>query len=190
MPDDLAFILIPLLIFFGRIIDVSLGTVRMITVISGHRYVSALLGFVEVLVWVLAAGSAVGRLDEPLAVLGFAGGFAVGTLVGMTIEQRMAIGYRIVRVINPDATCDLSASLREQGYRATRLSGEEQDGPVEIVFVPVKRKKVPAVLEHVSSTCPDSFASVERAERISEAFSPTFTSDRFRRFGWFPQLRK
>lgn len=190
MSDELAFYLIPLLIFCGRIVDVSLGTVRMITVISGHRYVSALLGFVEVLVWVLAAGSAVGRLDEPLAVLGFAGGFAVGTLVGMTIEQRMAIGYRIVRVINPDPARDLSGTLGAHGFRATKFSGEEDGKPVEVVFIPVRRRRVPELLGHVSAACPDSFASVERAEKISEAFTPTYTTDRFRRFGWFPQLRK
>jgi uncharacterized protein YebE (UPF0316 family) len=120
--------LIPLLIFVARIFDVSIGTVRMIMVISGHRMASAALGFVEVLIWVLAVGGAVEHLSNPIAVLAFAGGFAAGTLVGMTIENRLAIGFRVVRVINPKPGLDLAGALREQGYTATRLDGHDRDG--------------------------------------------------------------
>jgi len=146
--------LVPLLIFTARIFDVSIGTVRMIMVISGHRVAS------------------------------------VGTLVGMTIEQRIAVGYRVVRVINPRLGLDLAGALRTLGYTATRLDGHDRDGPVEIVFVPVRRKSVPRLLERIAGVTPDAFFSVERAERVSGLVPPL--AQRSERFPWgrFGQLRK
>ncbi len=189
MPE-LSDLLIPALIFIARIFDVSIGTVRMLMVISGHRLASAALGFAEVLIWVLAVGGAVKHLDNPIAVIAFAGGFATGTLVGMTIEQRLAIGYRVVRVINPKPGLDLAGSLRDQGYTATRIDGHDRDGPAEIVFIPVRRKSVPDLLEQIAAVNPDAFLSVERAERVS-GFIP-LAGNRADRFPWgrFGQLRK
>lgn len=183
--------LIPLLIFVARIVDVSLGTLRMLMVISGHRLASASLGFIEVLVWVLAVGGAVKHLDNPVAVLAFAGGFATGTLVGMTLETRLALGYRIVRAISPRGDTGLTASLWEGGYRATTLEGHGRDGPVEIVFALVRRRSVPTLIELIRKTAPEAFVSVERAERVS---SPTHLEfqrrDVFRRWLGGGQLRK
>lgn len=182
--------LVPFLIFFARILDVSLGTVRMITVISGHRFVSAALGFVEVLIWVLAVGGAVEHLDNPVAVLAFAGGFAVGTLVGMTIENRLAIGFRVVRVINPQPALNLAGSLRSEGYAATRLEGEDRVGPVEIVFVPVRRRAVPALLACIGLITPDAFLSVERAERVSGFVPLVGNGGEQAPWGRFGQIRR
>jgi uncharacterized protein YebE (UPF0316 family) len=182
--------LIPLLIFIARIFDVSIGTVRMIMVISGHRIASAALGFLEVLIWVLAVGGAVEQLGNPIAVLAFAGGFAAGTLIGMTIEKRLAIGFRVVRVINPKPGLDLAGALREQGYTATRLEGNDREGPVEIVFITIRRKAVPELLERIAEVTPSAFLSVERAERVS-GFVP-IAGNRADRFPWgrFGQLRR
>lgn len=94
----------------------------MIMVIAGHRVASAALGFVEVLIWVLAVGGVVEHLSNPAAVLAFAGGFSVGTLVGMTIEQRIAIGFRVVRVINPGRISNSHASFTSI---ATQLQGSK-----------------------------------------------------------------
>lgn len=183
--------LIPLLIFSARIFDVSLGTIRMIMVISGHRVASAVLGFIEVLIWVLAVGGAVKHLDNPAAVLAFAGGFATGTLVGMTIENRLAIGFRVIRVINPVHELDLAGTLREQGYTATRLDGHGRGGPVEIVFLAVRRRAVPSLLEAIGKIAPDAFLSVERAERVSGLVASDSEQRQILRWrGAFNQLRK
>jgi hypothetical protein len=130
---------IPLLIFIARIGDVSIGTVRTILVLSGYRVTSALLGAVEVMIWVLAVGGVIRYLNNPLALLGYAGGFAAGVLVGMTIEEKLALGYRLVRIITPrrwegagdrfpgeegPAPVGLAAALRRSGFRATRIEGE------------------------------------------------------------------
>lgn len=159
--------LIPLLIFVARIFDVSLGTLRMIMVISGHRFASASLGFLEVMIWVVAVGGAVKHLDNPAAIVAFAGGFATGTLVGMTIENKLAIGFRIVRVISPQPDAPIASTLREAGYTVTTIQGQGRDGPVEIVFLTVRRKQVGDLLERIRTVMPDAILSVERAEKVS-----------------------
>lgn len=188
MPDWL----IPLLIFSARIVDVSIGTIRMIMVIAGHRIASALLGFVEVAVWVLAVAGALKHLErQPLAIVGYAGGFAVGTLVGMTIENHIALGFRVIRVINPRPALDLAGELRGSGFTATRIDGHDRHGPVEIVFIPARRRSVPSILDRIAAIVPDAFVSVERAERIS-GFAGAGATAPGSRLPWrrFSQIRK
>jgi len=156
---------IPLLIFLARIGDVSVGTVRTILVMGGHQVAAAALGFVEVTIWVLAVGGALRYLSEPLAVIGYAGGFATGVLVGMWIEERLALGYRIVRVISRHPEIDLAEAMRNEGYRVTRLSGSGRTGPVEIDFLVIRRKNLRQVRSLISKFAPDAFLTVERVEQ-------------------------
>lgn len=174
--------LIPILIFFARICDVSIGTMRMISVISGHRFLSATLGFFEVLIWVLAVGGAVNALDNPFAVLAFAGGYSCGTLLGMTIEQRLALGYRIVQVINTDRKIKLADEVRSWGYITTQLEGHGRDGSVEVTLTAIRRRKLDEFMGQLNKTVPDAFISVERADRVTG-----FTNKKIqqgRRFPW------
>ncbi len=156
---------LPFLIFFARIGDVSIGTVRTILVIGGRPYISAVLGFFEVIIWVLAVGGVITNLTNPFALLGYAGGFATGVIVGMAIEGRIALGYRIVRVISTDMSINLSKQLREAGYRVTRLNGEGRSGPVEFAFMIIRRRELPDLRKHISRIDPKSYVSVGHADR-------------------------
>lgn len=158
---------IPLLIFCARICDVSIGTVRTMLVIAGHRFISAILGFLEVIIWVLAVGGALAYLTNPFALMGYAGGFATGVLIGMTIEERLALGYRMVRVISTRSDLDVSASLREKGYRVTRVDGRGRSGPVEIAFLVVRRKRLQEVMNILTEVNPEAFITIERVDRPS-----------------------
>lgn len=181
MPDIAWYI--PVLIFFARICDVSIGTMRMIFVIAGWRYRAAALGFLEVLIWALAIGGLVHALDHPVVLVSYAGGFAAGNLIGMAIEQKLALGIRVVRVINRHIEIDLPGALREHGYRVTRLAGEGKDGPVEVSFAVVKRRALPELLRLIERHAPEAIVTVERAEHASEAaFGTSFNP---RRFMWF-----
>lgn len=163
---------IPLLIFVARICDVSLGTTRMMLVVSGHRFISAALGFFEVIIWVFAVGGAIRYLDHPLAILGYAGGFAVGVMVGMLIEDRLAFGLRMVRIISTDSSTDIASHLREAGYRVTRVEGSGRSGPVEIAFLVVRRRRIGEVRERIEQVAPDAFVTIERVERASGVLEP------------------
>lgn len=156
---------VPILIFLARIGDVSIGTVRTILVIGGRSWLSAFLGFVEVLIWVLAAGGVITYLTNVFALLGYAGGFAVGVLVGMLIENRLALGYRIVRVVNTNQEIALSDRLREKGYLVTRVDGHGRDGPVEIAFMILRRRLVQKLQADVARIAPRAFVSVGQADR-------------------------
>ncbi len=156
---------IPFMIFFARICDVSVGTVRVMFVIQGKRWASALLGVLEVTIWVIAVREALAYIPNPFAIIAYAGGFAAGTLVGMTIEDKLAIGYRAVRIINPEAALDVARVLRELGYRATKLPGYGRDGPVEVVFCVIKRRALRDLLARVREIAPQSFVTIERVDR-------------------------
>lgn len=181
---------IPVLIFCARICDVSIGTVRTILVITGHRYTSAALGFFEVTIWVLAVGGVIAYLSNPIALIAYAGGFATGVIVGMGIEDRIALGYRVVRAISPRLDVNLSERMREHGYRVTRVDGKGRSGPVEIAFMVIRRRELAQVRKLVDEIDPKAFISIERADRPSGG---VFNSEsRFAKRPWsrLTQVRK
>jgi uncharacterized protein YebE (UPF0316 family) len=189
MPEEMAWY-IPILIFFARICDVSIGTVRTILVIGGHQWISASLGFFEVIIWVLAIGGVITYLTNPFALLGYAGGFAAGVFVGMFIENRIALGYRVIRIISHDLNVNMSNQLRQRGYTVTRLDGSGREGPVEFAFMVVKRREVTKVQRDLAQIDPKAWMSVGQADRPSTAaLSP---DSRFARklWNWGASLRK
>jgi uncharacterized protein YebE (UPF0316 family) len=169
---------IPILIFFARVFDVSLGTLRTLLMITGHRSLSALLGVAEVTVWIFAIGGAVKYLSHPMAVVGYAGGFGVGILVGMKLEEKLALGYRMVRVISTRVDIDVANVLRAEGYRVTRVEGSGMSGPVEIAFLVIRRKQLPHLQKLMKERVPEAFLSIERVE-VAQSAQGDATDSRF-----------
>ena len=181
---DPELLLLPALIFLGRIADTSIGTVRIVLLIAGSRWTAALLGFVEVSIWALATGGVVSNLDNPLTVGAFAGGFSVGVLIGIAIEERIALGFRVIHVYNNNPAIDVSARLREHGYRVTRLEGHGLEGAVETAVLLIRRRSLRRARELIEETAPQAFVTIERAERPLGALPPA--DSRFGRFHWGP----
>lgn len=171
MPDVMPWY-IPLVIFFARIGDVSINTIRTMTMINGNRIASALLGACEVTIWVLAVGGVLKYLPNPWAVLGYAAGFGTGVFVGMSIEDRLAMGFRLVRVISTSRGTDVAATLREQGYGVTRFDGVGRDGPVTESFVVIRRKSLRALRDLVARIAPDAFVTIERMDHPAGGVVP------------------
>lgn len=165
---------VPVAIFLARLCDVSLGTLRSILVVSGHQLIPAVMGFVEVVIWVLAVGHAIRYLDHPTALLAYAGGYAMGVILGVLFEKRLALGFRLVRVISIDPSVDLAATLRAKGQRVTRVAGEGRDGPVEIDFIVLPRRDVDRFRGLVRELAPRAFVTVER---VDHATGGGFASD-------------
>ncbi|MDT8435262.1 MAG: DUF2179 domain-containing protein [Gemmatimonadota bacterium] len=166
----------PLLIFAFRIVDVSLGTLRMLLAVRGRRYLPPLIGFVEVLVWVLAAGAVVQNLTSPLHVVAYAGGFAAGTAVGLWAENRLALGLATVQAITTVEAPDPASALRELGFGVTRLQGHGRDSEVNITYTVVRRRYVPDVVRTIESVAPGAFVSVQ--------------DERIVRRGWLAAVRR
>lgn len=181
---------VPVLIFLARICDVSIGTVRSMLVVAGYQIIPAIMGFFEVLIWVLAVGSAIRYLDNPWALMGYAGGYATGVILGVKCEERLALGYRILRIISIDKNIELATALRTAGYRVTRVEGEGRDGKVEVDFLVVKRRQVGDVRSLVRQIAPRAFITVERVDHASGGGFTRETSLGKRLVDRFVPLRK
>lgn len=175
--------LVPIVIFVARIFDVSLGTIRIMYVARGMRTQAAVLGFFEVLIWILVVGQIMQNLDDIANFIAFAGGFAAGNYVGILIENKLKIGTLIYRVITQKDPRELIETLREQGFGVTQVAGEGKDGEVNIIFTIVKRKQWQLVQELIESYVPKAFYSVEEVKHVSNgpgmqppAHMSTFTS--------------
>lgn len=150
------------LVIFGlRIVDVSFDTMRVIFAIRGKRAVAAILGFVQALVWIVAVGNAIKHLNSVLHVLGYAGGYGMGTYVGVTIEQLLAFGVATVRIVSMHAGVEIAEALRDEGHGVTEFAGFGRDGSVEIINSVIQRRHVNAVLAVVAAHDKDAFVTVE-----------------------------
>ena len=127
------YLLLPGLIFAARICDVTIGTLRIIMVGRGHKYLAPVLGFFEILIWITVIGKVMENLGNIMCYLGYAGGFATGNLVGIVIEEKLAMGMLVVRVITRKEANELVAGLREHGYGVTRVPAKVSQGPVELI---------------------------------------------------------
>jgi uncharacterized protein YebE (UPF0316 family) len=156
-----------LLIFCLRIVDVSCDTMRVIFAIRGKRGIAAMLGFVQALVWIFAVANAVKHLDSILHVIGYAGGYATGTYVGVSLEQAIAYGVATVRIVTRRAGAEIAGALRQRGYGVTEYPGLGRDGSVEIVHSVVQRSHLSDVLAVINAADEDAFVTVEEPKVLS-----------------------
>lgn len=156
----------PLLIFLLRIVDVSLATLRTLLTVRGMKVAAPVIAFFEVLVWIFAVGTAIRNLDSAWHMLGYAGGFAAGTVVGLWLEEKMAIGLATVRVMSRIGGVELAEALRERGFGVTELAGHGREGTTEIVYTVVRRRHVPQVLKEVDRWDSEAFVTVEEPKMI------------------------
>ncbi|MDZ7757942.1 DUF2179 domain-containing protein [Rhodohalobacter sp.] len=158
---------IPLFIFFARILDVSIGTIRIMFVSKGYRGKATLLGFVEVLIWIIIVAQIFTNLDNWLNYIAFAGGFATGNYVGMYIEEKMKMGIQIYRIIVNQENSGLAEELMRRDFRVTVVPGEGKHGPVKVLFTVAKRKRWQELSNVVNELAPNAFYSVEDVKKVS-----------------------
>ena len=170
-PQIVNYALIPLLIFLARICDVSLGTIRIISVSRGLKLMAAVLGFFEVMIWLFAIGQIMQNLTNGFNYLAFASGYAAGNYVGIFIEEKISMGVLMMRIITREEAKPLADALRSAGYGVTRLSGCGAHGPVHLIFTVIKRKNFRHVTEIVQTLHPNAFYT---AEEVKSIHSPPF----------------
>jgi uncharacterized protein YebE (UPF0316 family) len=159
--DVFRWVILPILIFLARMTDVSLGTLRIIFVSHGLKYIAPLVGFVEINIWLLAIGQIMQNLNNLTTSLAYAGGFATGAFVGMLIEEKLSIGNVMVRIICKHDTTELVKALRDANYGVTTHDAEGVNGPVKIIFAVIRREDLRDVLAHINKIHPHAFYSVE-----------------------------
>ncbi len=150
------------LVIFGlRIVDVSCDTMRVLFTVRGKRLVAGVLGFFQALIWIFAVGTAIKYLDSWLHIFGYAGGYSVGTMVGITIERAVAYGLTTVRIVSAHGGVEIAEALRERGYGVTEMAGFGREGSVEVINSVVRRAHVADVMKIVDRFDPTAFVTAE-----------------------------
>lgn len=165
-------VILPLLIFLSRIADVPLGTVRLIFVSRGMKYVAPIVGFFEVLIWIVVIGQIMQHLSNPICYIAYAGGFATGNFIGILVAEKLSLGMVLVRVITPKQVGGLVECLKQKRYGVTCIEGQGANGPVEMVFTIVARRDAAAVVEIVKGFNPHAFYSIEDVDFAERGVFP------------------
>jgi uncharacterized protein YebE (UPF0316 family) len=168
----LAWVVLPVLIFIARVADVSLGTVRVIFIAKGLKYLAPVVGFFEIIIWLLAIGQIMQNLSNPICYIAYAGGFAMGNYVGILIADKLSLGVVLIRVITSKDASDLLKYLRSAGYGITSVDARGSAGKVQIVFTVVRRREVESVVSLIKQFNPKAFYTIEEVRFAEEGVFP------------------
>jgi uncharacterized protein YebE (UPF0316 family) len=164
--------ILPLLIFLARICDVTIGTLRIVMVAKGQKFLAPIMGFFEVLIWIITMSKVVQNLDNWMCYIGYAGGFATGNLVGLLIEEKLAMGIAKVQVITGKQAGKLIEALKQAGYGVTHVDAKGSNEEVSIIYTFVKRAELPRVQQIISDHNPKAFYTVEEVKSVNQGIFP------------------
>lgn len=174
-------LLLGLGIFLARVGDVSLGTIRTISIVQGRTKTAFFLGFIEICLWLTVIATVLHDITAtPVLGLFYALGFATGNMVGIKLERRLAFGHLILRVITRMDGLGMATRVREAGHAVTTFRGEGRDGPVIELYIVCRRRDFNDILDLVKSIDPTAFYTTEQAGSVSKSIRPMMT----RPTGW------
>jgi uncharacterized protein YebE (UPF0316 family) len=179
-------LVLPLLVFFARVLDVTLGTLRIIFISQGKKNLAPILGGIEVFIWITIVSQIVSSAHNLLAYVAYALGFAAGNYLGMYIEARLAFGTQVILAIVQENVDLMIERLHKAGFGVTCVDGAGANGPVKLVYTIVPRRNLETVLNIVHETHPRAFLSIQDIRSTQEGVFPIPTSTQM---GWF-SLRK
>lgn len=184
---SISIIITGIIIFLARIVDVSLGTLRTISIVKGRTWVSFWLGFGEIIIWIWVISTVVPQVkDLPILAIFYALGFATGNMVGIRIERWLAFGYIIIRVISRECYSQMTDALRQAGFGVTTFRGEGMSGPVVELYIVCRRKQLEEVFKIIKTIEPTAFYITEQVGEVSNIYRPILTPIT----GWRAILKK
>ena len=163
-------ILTALGIFVLRVVDMSLDTIRVLFVMRGRKNLAWVLGFLQSLVFVIAITAVLSNLDNPLNILGYAAGFATGNVVGMTIEERLAIGFTHITIVSPTRGAVIAEQLRANGFAVTEIPARGLSGMVAVLHCDVRRRQMDMVETVVLESDPEAYITAEDVRAVRRGF--------------------
>ncbi len=170
--ETFKWVILPILIFIARTMDVTLGTLRNVFISKGFRNIVPFIGFFEVLIWLVSIRQVMQHLDNPICYIGFAGGFAMGTYVGLRIESRLALGLQVLRIITSSDWQPLVEALQKKNLGVTIIDAHGSKGPVKIIFTIIKRKDMALVRNIIMEVNPNAFYSIEDIRIANQGVFP------------------
>jgi uncharacterized protein YebE (UPF0316 family) len=171
--DLFSYVLMPLLIFLARICDVSIGTMRIIFVSKGKKYIAPVLGFFEVLIWITAISKIMQNLDNYINYVAYAAGFATGNFIGMIIEEKLAMGFQMIRIFTYQNGPVLVQDLNSSGFGATSVEAQGAKEKVHIIYTIVQRTEINRVLGIIEDFNPKAFYTIEDVRSVNEGIFPS-----------------
>ena len=165
-----------LLVFFARICDVSIGTIRTIMTVQGRTVFSFILALFEISIWLLVASTVINQLHEkPILVLFYAFGYATGNVVGIVVEKKLAFGTIILKVMTRNAGQEIANFLRDKGQPVTVFLGEGMKGPVSELYIACRRRDLKWILSEIKRMDEHVFYIIEQARDVSRVLKPVYT---------------
>lgn len=177
-------VIFPIIIFLMRLCDVSLMTLRIIFVSKGIKLLASVIGFFEVSVWLIAISQVMSNLDNIFYAIAYALGFACGNYLGATIEEKIALGVNLLRVITNKDAEELVEYLRKENFGVTSINAEGSQGPVKVIYSVVRRKDLEKIINIVKKFNPNAFYSIEEVRGVNKGIFPPDTIE-LKKFGRF-----
>lgn len=168
--DFFNWVLLPLLIFFSRILDVSIGTIRLIFVSKGLKYLAPVLGFFEVVIWLIAISQIMQNLNNVMGYIAYGLGFAMGNYMGIVLEEKLSIGTILIRVIPKVETTNLINHLRNNQFAVITVDVEGMSGQVKMLLSIIKRKDAGEYIGYVNQFDPKAFYTIENIGAVKEGY--------------------
>ena len=170
--DLYTWIVIPFLIFIARMADVSLGTIRLIFISRGMKYLAPVVGFFEIFIWLLAIGQIMKNLSNPVCYVAYAGGFSMGNFVGISIAEKLSLGVVLIRIITKKDATELMECLKSADYGVTSVDGRGATGQVMILFSIVPRCEIKKVGDLIKKFNPRAFYTIEEVGFVEKGILP------------------
>jgi uncharacterized protein YebE (UPF0316 family) len=170
--DLFKWVILPILIFSSRLLDVSLGTIRIIFISRGVKYLAPIIGFIEINIWLLAIGQIVQNLNNIACSLAYAGGFATGNLLGIIIEEKLSIGLALLKIITKHKDTEIVEYLKNENYGVTIHNADGLNGPVKIIDTVIKRQDLKKIIKKIEEIHPHAFYIIEDVRSVGEAIIP------------------
>jgi uncharacterized protein YebE (UPF0316 family) len=184
------YIILPLIIFFARICDVSLGTMRIVFVSKGKKNIAPILGFFELFIWIVVINEVFKNADSFVCYFAYAGGYAAGNFIGLNIEERLALGAELIKVFSAKDMTPLQKHLNEAGFGATLVEGSGSVGKVTILYLVIDRKTAEYAEKLLMEFDPQIFYVIEDVRLVKSGIFPATKHDRYFRFFWRSRLGK
>ncbi|MBU1017936.1 DUF2179 domain-containing protein [Patescibacteria group bacterium] len=166
------YMILPLFIFVAKVFEVSIGTIRLILLARREKQLVPYVAFVEVLIWIITIGIIFSNLTNMMAYVAYALGFAVGNRLGMSIEERMAIGNSMIRVITRRRAQKLIKYLKKEKYPITTIAAKSNNHDVNLVYILTRRKNLKPLIRQIKKYNPRAFFSVEDVSVVNEGIMP------------------
>lgn len=190
--DSWAFtwVILPILIFLARITDQSIGTLRLIFVAKGFKYLAPVVGFFESIIWLMAVSQIMQHLDNWIAFVAYGSGFAMGNYFGMVLEEKISIGKVLVRIIPKKDTTELMLRMKEENYGMTTMDAMGANGPVKVIMSIINRKDLHNLILLINHFNPNAFYTIEDVKSVKEGVFPMPARRRLLRKNFGPKKVK